>query len=38
MIEESCYETNEALLEIYRSLGFTSYSGGSAEEARSFVN
>jgi len=38
MIEEACYETNEALLEIYRSLGFTIYSGVSAEEARSFVN
>ncbi|MGI9260313.1 MAG: hypothetical protein ACR2QQ_15885 [Gammaproteobacteria bacterium] len=34
MMEEACYETNEALLEIYRSLGFTIYSGVSPEEAR----
>ena len=34
MMEEACYETNEALLEIYRSLGFSIYSGVSAEEAR----
>ncbi len=34
MIEEACYENNEALLEIYRSLGFSIYSGVTVEEAR----
>ena len=34
IMEEACYETNEALLEIYRSLGFSIFSGISSEEAR----
>ena len=34
LFEEACYENNEALLEIYRSLDFTVYPGISAEEAR----
>ena len=34
MLEEACYENNEALLEIYRSVGFSIYPGITAEEAR----
>ena len=34
VVEEPCYETNEALMEIYRVSGFTVYPGMSPEEAR----
>jgi len=34
LLEESCYETNEALMEIYRVSGFAVFPGISAEEAR----
>lgn len=34
LLVEACYENNEALLEIYRTLGLTIYPGISAEEAR----
>jgi hypothetical protein len=32
--ESACYENNEALLEIYRTIGFAVYPGISPEEAR----
>lgn len=35
LIEEPCYETNEALMEIYRFSGFSIYPGTTAEQARS---
>jgi hypothetical protein len=34
VVEESCYETNEALMEIYRFSGFSIFPGITAEEAR----
>ena len=37
LLEEACYENNETLLEIYRSLDFTVYPGISAEEAREAI-
>lgn len=37
MSEESCYENNEALLQIYRTLGLTVYPGISADEVREAV-
>ena len=34
LVEESCYETNEALMQIYRVSGFSVFPGMSAEEAQ----
>ena len=34
VVEEPCYETNEALMEIYRFSGFSVFPGITAEEAR----
>ncbi len=34
LVEEPCYETNEALMEIYRVSGFSVYPGISVEEAQ----
>jgi hypothetical protein len=34
LIEEACFEVNEALMEIYRFSGFTVFPGITAEEAR----
>lgn len=37
MPESACYENNEALLEIYRAIGYAVYPGISAEEAREAI-
>ena len=37
MLEEACYENNEELLKIYRTVGLSIYPGISAEEARHLV-
>ncbi|NIW23223.1 MAG: hypothetical protein GWN29_00895 [Gammaproteobacteria bacterium] len=35
VVEEPCYETNEALMEVYRFSGFSIFPGMTPEEARS---
>lgn len=37
MPESACYENNEALLEIYRSIGYEVYPGVTPEEAREAI-
>jgi hypothetical protein len=34
MLPVACYEFNESLMDVYRSLGFTVYPGISPREAR----